>query len=306
MSYYRALIACSSAYTSGTVQNAFSACTNLILTTSQFVATVHIIQDENADLCLVPEDEIQYMILRGSLAYIRSGNLMFDYGGMPPILLSGGSVSIPPYFYSEMDQCSILLRSMEQIATENNHYEELFDTYKVAETYFFLKYISGGVQNALVKYDEYVDKLQALNPSGSNLTPYVVEPGNDVILSKYIDQTEQKLSEMTFGKNPFGFSMLCCQLGSLYMERARAREESGDITNAGLDYENANKNFNTALIYFGKENRGIFEMLQQNKAKITDRLSGLIQQGYLPQMPLDDAFDGLDSDADFEEFEAAD
>lgn len=280
VSYYRALIAYSfdnSTQTSISSTNTeqINPYDNLCLTTCNFIANVHIIEDQNADLGLIPEDEIQHMKICAGVAYIKSGNLLFDFGGMQPIILTNDNASMLGYYYSAVDICSNLFSTMEGAAINIKNYEDLVNVYKSAETYYYLNYIAGGNNDVLIKYNEYVDKLLEMDPSGDGLAPYLIEAGNGAILDEYIEKTEGKLSNMTLGEDPFSFSMMKYLLGTQYKDRASFREESGDITNAKLDYENANRCFSSALLYFTQEQKGIFENIQRLQVVINERLSAL-------------------------------
>lgn len=287
VSYYRALIAYSFMCASDNTNQIDSSSSNtehinpydafdmLSSTTTNFIANVRIIEDQNAKLGLIPEDTIKHMLIRAGVAYIESGNLLFDLGGMLPIFLTTDDSKTLGYCYSWVDICSVMFSALEKAAVDIKNYEDLVMVYKSAEYYYYLNYIAEANGDILVKYNEYVDKLLGMGSSEANLVPHFLEVGDGAILDEYIKKTEDKLSNMTFGEDPFNFSMMKYSLGTQYMDRALFHEESGDIINAKLDYKSAKNCFSSALIYFTQEQKGIFEDIQMRQLVIDEKLSAL-------------------------------
>lgn len=243
----------------------------------QFIGSVYIIEDQNAALKLIPEDKIQHMKILAGIAYIESGNLMYNFGDIVPFVLSGGEAHTRRliYAYNDVDLCADLFNELENVAVDIKNYEDLAQVYKSAETYFYLNYVTTGSDSVLAKYNEIIEKLLELDPSGDILSSRIIETGDSFVLDKYIENTENKLSEITFGSNPFAFSLLKYKLGTHYLDRALFRDKLGDAINAKLDYENAMRCYNTALLYFVQENSGIFEEIHRMQNLITEKLSTL-------------------------------
>lgn len=287
VSYYRALIAHSflrsfdsanqmDLSSSNTEQiNPNDALDELCLVTTKFIEDVHTIEEQNAEFDIIPKDTIQHMKIRAGVAYIESGNLLHEYGGMVPICLAKDDSGIPDYNYSAIDTCADLFRTMERTAIEIKDYEDLVMVYKSAQYYYYLNYIAEGNNEVLNKYNEYFEKLQEMDSSGDSLCSYYYAMGNGAILGETIEKTEEKLSKMEFDEDPFSFSMMKYSLGTLYMDRALFYEVVGDITNAKLDYKSAKKCFSSALIYFTRKQKGIFEDIQMRQLAIDEKLSTL-------------------------------
>lgn len=241
--------------------------------TIKFIGTVYIIEDQNTTLGLIQEEIIQHMKILAGVAYIKSGNLIHNYGDILPLVLRGGETPDNIFDYNNIDLCTDLFNTLEEQAINIKDYEDLFKIYKSAETYYFLNYVSTGSDDALAKYNDVVGKLLELDPSGEILSSHIINPGDSSVLDKYIEVAENKLSEIKFGADPFAFSLLKYDLGTNYLYRTLHRDKLGDITNANLDYENARKCYSTALLYFKQENKYIFEEIQRMQDLITERLS---------------------------------
>lgn len=239
--------------------------------TIQLMGSVYIIESENAALKLIPEDKIQHMKILAGVAYIEYGNLMYNFGDILPVILYDEEERIV-YTYSDVNLCADLFSTLEGVAADIKNYEDLVKVYKSAETYFYLNYVTTSSDDILMKYNEIIEKLLALDPSGDILSSRIVETGNSFILDKYIANVESKLSEIAFESNPFAFSLLKYKLGTHYLNRALFRDKLGDVINAKLDYESAKKCYNTALLYFNQENMGIFEEIHRMQNLITERL----------------------------------
>lgn len=137
VSYYRALIAYSFMCASDNTNQIDSSSSNtehinpydafdmLSSTTTNFIANVHIIEDQNAKLGLIPEDTIKHMLIRAGVAYIESGNLLFDLGGMLPIFLTTDDSKTLGYCYSWVDICSVMFSALEKAAVDIKNYEDL-------------------------------------------------------------------------------------------------------------------------------------------------------------------------------------
>lgn len=248
---------------------------NLYWSTTQFVSCAHIIEDQNTNQNLIPNYLIQHMKIRAAIAYVETGNLIHDFATMLPIILHGGRTEGAIYMYDDLALCIDLLDELEKQAIEIENYEDLYLIYKAAETYFYLDYISTGSNESLIKYNEYIDKLIALDPSGDLLSPYIIETGNELILGRYIEKAENRLSEMTFAEDPFSFSLLKYKLGTHYLDRALYYDEIGERENAKSDYESAKKCYNSALIYFTKEKEGISDVIDRQLALVIEKLANL-------------------------------
>lgn len=248
---------------------------NLCWSTTQFVSCVHIIEDQNTNQNLIPDYLIQHMKIRAAIAYVETGNLIHDFATMLPIILSGGRTEGAIYMYDDLALCIELLEGLENKAIEIENYEDLYLIYKAAETYFYLDYISNGSNESLTKYNEYIDKLIALDPSGDLLSPYIIETGNELILDKYIENAENKLSEMTFAEDPFSFSLLKYKLGTHYLDRALFYDEMGEHENAKSDFESAKKCFDSALVYFNENKEGISNVIIGSLALVIEKLDNL-------------------------------
>lgn len=250
---------------------------DLSMAAIQFISTVYIIEAQNSTLELIPEDQIQHMKILAGVAYIEFGNLMYNFGDIVPLVLRDEATDTPHiiYVYDDVDICADLFNTLENAAVNIKNYEDLAKVYKSAETYYYLKYVSNNSDDLLVKYEEIIEKLLELDPSGDILSSRIIETGNSFILDKYIENTENRLSKMTFMSDPFAFSLLKYKLGTHYQDRASFRDKLGDVMNAKLDYESARKCYNTALLYFTQENAGIFEDIHRMQDIIIERLSML-------------------------------
>ena len=256
-------------------EDAYSTFDNLLWTTTQFISCVHIIEDQIKNTGLISDDLLQHMKVLAGTSYIETGNLLFNFGGMLPLLLSGGADGGSYYIYDSVDLCFDLFGKLEDVSIEIKNYEDLVKVYKSAETYFYLNYVSNGSNDCLIKYNEFVEKLLELDPSGEILTPYTFETGNGIVLDKYIENAERKLADITLGNDPLGFSLLKYKLGTHYFTRALYCDDIGDYENAKIDYENANRCYTSALFYFNKEHAGIFDEITRNQALISEKLSRL-------------------------------
>lgn len=256
-------------------EESYSTFDNLLWTTTQFISCVHIIEDQNKSTGLISDDLIQHMKVLAGTSYIETGNLLFNFGGMLPLLLSGGADGGSYYIYDSIDFCIDLFRKLEDASIEIKNYEDLVKVYKSAETYFYLKYVSNGSNDSLIKYNEFIEKLLELDPSGEILTPYTFETGNGIVLDKYIENAERKLTDITLGNDPLGFSLLKYKLGTHYLTRALYCDDIGDYENAKMDFENADRCYTSALLYFNKEHAGIFDEITRNQALISEMLSRL-------------------------------
>lgn len=243
----------------------------------QFIGSAYIIDDQNATLKLIPEDIIQHMKILTGIAYIEFGNLMYNFGDIVPFVLNDGETHTRRliYAYNDIDLCADLFNELENVAVNIKNYEDLAKVYKSAETYFYLNYVTTGSDSVLAKYNEIIEKLLGLDPSGDILNSRIIETRDSFVLDKYIENAENKLSGITFGSNPFAFSLLKYKLGTHYLDRALFRDKLGDTIDAKLDYENAMRCYNTALLYFDQENSSIFEEIQRMQILITKKLSVL-------------------------------
>ena len=138
------------------------------------MGSVYIIESENAALKLIPEDKIQHMKILAGVAYIEYGNLMYNFGDILPVILYDEEERIV-YTYSDVNLCADLFSTLEGVAADIKNYEDLVKVYKSAETYFYLNYVTTSSDDILMKYNEIIEKLLALDPSGDILSSRIVE-----------------------------------------------------------------------------------------------------------------------------------
>lgn len=254
-----------------------SAVTNeLFISSAFFTSCTELIADLNEEHCFIPEETICHMRICGILAYMETGNKINDFEEMAKMVTYGGKyIEGILLDYKNFEYNCNLFQELERKATSIRNYDDLVNIYEAEEEYFYRYYVSQDSEEALSMYQAVIEKMMNIDQSGSLINPCTISTGNGFVLDHFISTTEKKLNEMTIMDDAFGFCLLHYKLGTHYMSRAMYTYENGDFENCESDFIEADRHFETALLYFSEDTKGIYEAIVSDRDLIQGYLSSL-------------------------------
>ncbi len=249
---------------------------DLLSSSTLFTSCTEIIADLNEEYHLIPDEIICHMRIRGILAYLETGNKISDFEKMPLMLISGGKYTEGTMLvYDSFESCCNLFQSLEKDAISIHDYDDLIDIYETEEEYFYRCYVLNDSEEALRMYQAVIEKMMNLDKSGCLINPCTISTGNGFVLDHYISTAEERLNEMNIADDAFGFCLLHYKLGTHYMSRAMYAYENGILENCKSDFIEADRHYETSLLYFSEDTKGIYEAITSDRDLIQNYLSSL-------------------------------